>query len=241
MNQEQIDQKRKRTELLVKGAALCAIAFVFAPFVATVVTGLVGLIVVGTISCTLIFFAPVAAQMAGNLRLKMIKAEAARNPMETLQNDLKDKTVVLDNRKNAIERLNGQIRTFSDKVDGLKERFGANDSGYIKLSRDLVDLRRVYTSSVSKWNEAHKQLGLYEDEIERAGMIWDAAQAAAAARETSGLTEDEFFAKLRTETAFDSIQNNYNTALAAIDTALDDGKSRPIIADSPAADALPQH
>ena len=56
-------------------------------------------------------------------------------------------------------------------------------------------------------------------------MIWDAAQAAAAARETSGLTEDEFFAKLRAETAFDSIQKSYNDALASLDSALLDGPS----------------
>ena len=61
-------------------------------------------------------------------------------------------------------------------------------------------------------------------------MIWEAAQAAAAARETSGLTEDEFYAKLRAETAFDAIQKSYNDALASLDTAMLEGPSADSIA-----------
>ena len=60
-------------------------------------------------------------------------------------------------------------------------------------------------------------------------MIWEAAQAAAAARETSGLTEDEFFAKLRTETAFEAIKKSYHDALASLDTAMLDGPSTAAI------------
>lgn len=234
MNQNDIDKKRKRTELLVKGGILCVAAFFFAPIAATVIQGLAGLIVVTIIGCGSVFVAPLIAQRAGNFRLKLIKAEAAKNPMETLQNDLREKTIALDNRKTAIKTLDAKIRTFSDKVDGLKDRFGAQDSAYIKMSHDLIDLRRVLTSSSDKWNEAQRQLGLYSNEVDRAGMIWDAAQAAAAAQESSGLTEGEFYAKLKSETAFTSIQDNYNSALASLDTTLDDGKTPASITNTPA-------
>jgi len=44
--------------------------------------------------------------------------------------------------------------------------------------------------------------------------------AAAAAKESSGYTEADFFIQLKTDTAFDSIDANYNAALASLDTAL---------------------
>lgn len=216
------ETRRKRIEMAVKIGALGLVGFFVAPFILIAVKGILGLALAAGISFSLIYFTPVMASMLANWRLKAIKAEASRNPVETLQNDFRAKSIALDDRKTNIEKLNGQIRTFSDKVDGIKDKYGDKDSAYLKMSRDLLDLRRIYKNRCEKWNEAHTQLGLFEEQIERAGMIWDAANAASAARETSGLTEDEFFAKLRTETAFDAIQNNYNQALASLDTAMID-------------------
>jgi len=226
MNQTIInDPRARRWGNVAKYGVLLVAGFLVAPYIWISITGLLGLIVAAGVILAAWMVRPVVFSMAANLRLKFIKAEASRNPVETLQNDLKAKTEALGKRKEAIETLNSQIRTFSDKVDEIKSRYGAEDSGYQKLSRDLSDLRRVYAHRCEKWKEAREQLERYAEEIKRANMIWDAAQAAAAARETSGLTEDEFFAKLRAETAFDSIQKSYNDALASLDTALLDGPS----------------
>ncbi len=205
---------------MAKYGALLVVGFFVAPFIWVAIGGLIGLVVAGLVILTTWMLRPVVFTFAANMRLKLIKAEAAKNPVETLQNDLKDKAQALGKRKEAIETLNSQIRTFSDKVDEIKSRYGTEDGGYQKLSRDLADLRRVYSHRCEKWKEAREQLKLYEEEIQRANMIWEAAQAAAAARETSGLTEDEFFAKLRTETAFEAIKKSYNDALASLDTAM---------------------
>jgi len=226
MNQPVINDPRARLwGNIAKYGALLVAGFFVAPFIWVSIGGLIGLIVAALVILAAWMLRPVVFSFAANMRLKLIKSEAARNPVETLQNDLKDKALALGKRKEAIETLNSQIRTFSDKVDDIKTRYGAEDAGYQKLSRDLVDLRRVYVHRCDKWKEAREQLKLYEEEIQRANMIWEAAQAAAAARETSGLTEDEFFAKLRTETAFETIKKSYNDALASLDTALLEGPS----------------
>lgn len=226
MNQPVVTDRRARLwGNIAKYGALLTVGFIVAPFIWIAIGGLLGLIVAGIVFLGTWMLRPVVFSIAANLRLKFIKAEASKNPVETLQNDLKVKTEALGVRKDAIEKLNGQIRTFSDRVDGIKTNYGEKDPGYIKLSRDLQDLRRIYVHRCEKWREASKQLERFEEEIRRANMIWEAAQAAAAARETSGLTEDEFFAKLRTETAFDSINQSYNDALASLDTAMLDGPS----------------
>lgn len=216
------DPRAKRWGNFAKIAAILGVGFFVAPFVFTAITGLIGLIIAGAIVGATWMVLPAVEAAAANMRLKLIKAEAAKNPVETLQNDLKNKTVALNDRKSAIEKLNAQIRNFADKLDDIKERFGANDSGYIKLSSDLQELKKVYKHRCDKWNEARRQLDRFAEEIDRAGMIWEAAQAASAAREASGLTEDEFYVKLKTETAFDAIQLGYNEALASLDSSLID-------------------
>jgi len=231
MNQPVINDPRVRFwGNVAKYGAVIVAGFFVAPYIWVAIGGLIGLIVAVAVILVAWMLRPVAFSFAANMRLKLIKAEAAKNPVETLQNDFKAKAEALGKRKEAIETLNSQIRTFSDKVDDIKATYGAEDGGYLKLSRDLADLRRVYANRCEKWKEAREQLKLYEEEIKRANMIWDAAQAAAAARETSGLTEDEFFAKLRAETAFEAIQKSYNDALASLDTAMLEGPSTAAIA-----------
>lgn len=230
------DPRAKRWAFVAKAIALLTVGFFVAPFVFTAITGLVGLLAALAVVGFTWMVLPAIGNAAANMRLKLIKAEAARNPVETLQNDLRNKTVALNDRKVNIERLNGQIRTFADKVGEIKDKYGANDSGYVKLSADLADLRRVAAHRAEKWKQAHAQLKRFAEEIDRAGMIWDAANAAAAARESSGLSEDEFYAKLRSETAFDAIQNGYNEALASLDTSmLEDPVERSIVNVTPAA------
>lgn len=236
----QLDPRARRWALFARYAALLVIGFLVSPYVWIALGGLVGLLTAGTILLATWMVLPAVEAAAANLRLKLIKSEAARNPVETLQNDLRDKTVALDQRKTAIERLNGQIRTFADKVGDIKERYGAQDSGYIKLNADLADLRRVAAHRAEKWKQARAQLDRYSESIDRAGMIWEAGLAAAAARESSGLSEDEFYSRLRAETAFDSIQNGYNEALASLDTSMLEADAEKMVVNvTPAPAALP--
>jgi len=232
-----LDPRARRWGIIAKYAALLVVGFFVAPFIWIAIGGLVGMIVAGVIMLVTWMVLPSVQAAAANLRLKLIKGEASRNPVETLQNDLRDKTVALDQRKTNIEKLNGQIRTFADKVDGIRAKYGQNDAGYLKLTADLQDLRRVSVDRAEKWKVARAQLERYAEEISRASMIWDAAQAAAAARESSGLSEDDFYAKLRAETAFDSIQNSYNEALASLDSSMLESPAERNV--TPVQEALP--
>jgi hypothetical protein len=205
---------------VAKWGILIPIGFFIAPFIWIALGGLFGLL------CTIAFLVgvwmlrPVAFAFAANMRLKLIKAEAAKNPVETLQVELKRRMEALDQRKTAIGRLNGQIRTLGDKVDILTKKYGPKDEAVVKLKSQHKDLERVADNRETKWKQAYAMLQRFEQEIERASMIWDAAMAAAAAQETSGMTEEDFMAKLRTETSLDAIRNTFNDTLASLDTDL---------------------
>lgn len=217
------DPRARRWGNFAKIAALIVVGFFIAPFIWIAIGGLIGLFVAIVLCVAAWMIRPWIYSVAANARLALVKAEAQRNPVETLEEDLRKKTVALDGRRTNIELLNGQIRTFSDKVDGVREKYGKENSAYIKLNTDLSDLRRCYKQRCEKWNEAHRQLGLFAEQIEFAKTIWDASLTAMAAKETSGMSEDEFFAKLKTDTAIDTIQANYNLAIASLDTDLNSG------------------
>jgi hypothetical protein len=235
------DPRAKRWGVFAKYAALLGVGFLVAPFILTAIQGLIGLIVAGAIMLGTWMLMPAIETWAGNMRLRFVKAEAARNPVETLQSEFQRQMVALDERKTAVGRLNGQIATFADKLQSIGQKYGKTDSAYVKLAEQLSNLKRVAANRAEKWQQAFIQLQRFEQEIERAGMIWEAAQAAAAAQESSGLTEEDFMAKLKTETSLDAIRISFNETLASLDTDLmQSDAERMALAPAPARLALPE-
>ena len=90
-----IELKRKRIETLVKYAALPVVGFFVAPFILVAIKGLIGLAVAAAVSLVVVNLAPAFAVTVANWRLKAIKAAAAMNPIETLENQYADKQAAL--------------------------------------------------------------------------------------------------------------------------------------------------
>jgi len=78
-------QRAQRTATIVKITVLTVGGVVVAPFVGLAIQGLVGVAVAGAVCLTVLAVAPYAGMAAANLRLKLMKIEAAKNPIETLQ------------------------------------------------------------------------------------------------------------------------------------------------------------
>lgn len=106
--------RRKRIETIVKVAGLAVAGFVVAPFVYIAIQGLIGLTIAGFLSLCIIYATPVAASKLANWRLKLLKAEAMKNPVETLQNQYVKKTQALDDFREQIKIFSTQVLTFAD-------------------------------------------------------------------------------------------------------------------------------
>ena len=82
---------RWRTIVICVGAVI--LGLVVAPFIFVAIAGLVGLTVALAIAAvvTLAGWAllPYAGMVAANWKIKLLKREASRNPVETMQNELK--------------------------------------------------------------------------------------------------------------------------------------------------------
>jgi hypothetical protein len=217
MNQTDIDKRRNRIELLIKTIGLCVAAFLVAPFVLIVIKGLIGLVVAAAIGGGIIFFTPVVARVVANWRLKALKAEAARNPIETLQNDYGKRQQGLRNFASRISDFATAVGSFEDKLGEFKR---AHPEDAPKFDEQLRKMKLVLENRKTKFKEAQSELVAYDKEIHRASDIWEMGQAAAAMTSAAGMTEDDFLQKISTETALDSVQKSMNRAFADLEVSL---------------------
>lgn len=211
------EQRRKRIEGVVKILILAVTGFLVAPFIFLAIKGLIGLVLAGVVGIVIVQFAPVVAAMIANWRLKMLKAEAARNPIETLQNDFGRRMEALRKFREAITTFSAEVQNFADKLVGFKRQYPdeANrfDEQLQKMHR-LLDLRK------RKYQEAQESLQAYSLEIDKAKAIWGMGQAAAAMNKAAGMTEDDFLARIMNETALEAVQTGMNTAFADLEISL---------------------
>src|SRR5262249_14428006 len=70
------------------------------------------------------------------------------------------------------------------------------------------------------YRKARAETDAFEKEIEKAGAIWEMGQVAANTAEGSGMSEEDFYAKIKTRTSLDAIQDSMNAAFAQLDVSL---------------------
>lgn len=175
---------------------------------------------------------------AANLRLKFIKAEAAKNPVETLQSEHLRQTEMLGERKKGVESMAGAIRTLDQAVDNLEREF-PNSPELPQMRQDQTELMKLLEARQRDWQEAYISLGEFAKEIKRVERLWEVSLAAAKARQQSGLTEDEWMSKLKTQTSIDAIRTQLNTQLSALNTENMQAEADRILKGRQAAAALP--
>lgn len=216
------EAKRKRIEFWTKGLGLAVVGFIVAPFVFIAIKGLIGLVVAATIGCGIVFFLPVVAAKFANWRLKALKAEATKNPVETLQNDFRIRQEKVYQFRDNIKNFFAEIENFANEVEIMKS---SHPKDAAKFEVTLNKMRGVYAIRQQKYEQAKKQLVAYEQEIERANAIWNMAQSANRLGEAAGMTDSDFLQKIMSETALDSVQKNLNFALAELEVSLVDESS----------------
>ncbi len=211
------EQRKERLEKVLKVVMLLIVGFVVAPFIFVAIKGLIGLAVAAVVGVLLSQFAPVLAALIANWRLKAIKAEAARNPIETLQNDYGRRVEALQQFKEAIESFSTEVYTFSDKLAGFKAQYPDEADRYDDA---LSKMKQLLTLRAKKYKEAKANLVDYDEEIKKAKAIWEMGLAAAKMNKAAGVGNDDFLAKIMKDTALDSVQRSMNSAFADLEISL---------------------
>ncbi len=211
-----MDPRAKRAAAFVKYAVILAVGFFVSPFIWAAIGGLLGLIAAAAIMTTTWVVIPWLGAVAANLRIKLIKAEAAKNPVETLQAEHLRQAEQLEIRGKGLTEQGKGLRTFETKISTIEKRF-PDDPSLPQMHKDLANLTRAWEGNRGMLQKAIVQHERFATEIERASMLWDAAIAGAAARKQI-VTEDEWMATLKTNTALDSIRDALSETMSALDT-----------------------
>jgi len=210
---------RWKTFAICVGAVV--LGLVVAPVIFIAIFGLVGLTVALTIAAvvTLAGWAllPYAGMVAANWKIKLLKREASRNPVETMQNELRRRQELLEQFKQKIITFGSKVKTFQDKVGSLKRQF-PDDAPQFEES--LSKMKQLYALRQSKYKEAEEGIAEFEAEIEKANILWDVGQAAAAAGESAGMSDEDFYAKIKVKSSLNAIQDKLNLSFAQLDVAL---------------------
>lgn len=212
-----LEQKRKNIEKLAKIGALLVVGFFVAPFIFLSIKGLIGLIIASGIGFVAINFIPWFSSLVANWRLKAIKYEASKNPIETLENDYRIKMTNLGQRGEDIRKFGASVGQYESEVTEFSKLYPDRAPTYraqLTKMRELLEIRK------RKFLEAKESLRKYDLEIQKASAEWKMSQSALRLARDAGMSEDDFFNKIKSETALDSVQESLNMAFADLDFAL---------------------
>jgi coenzyme F420-reducing hydrogenase delta subunit len=222
VTENELEATRKRWNTAIKVVGMLILGFVVAPFIYVAIQGLIGLVLAAGVCLGINYYIPVMADKAANFRIKLIKAEAAKNPIETLQRDYNEKALQLDAFKESITKFAAATKTFKDKLDGFKDKFPKDAD---KFDETLSNMKQLLVLRKEKLVEAAASLDKYNSEIDRAKAIWDMGQEAAKMNKAAGMTEGDFLSKIKVETALDTVTTSMNMAFAELETSLEEEKS----------------
>ena len=219
------EQRKERTELAVKIVGLLGVCLVLGPLATTIAAGLGALaaLLVGAAGIFTVWkFLPWFAMKIGNWRLKAIKSEAMKNPVETLQNQLVEKQMALEAFKEQIRVFAGQILTFGDQVKQYVKEGLEDAPVYVE---QLGKMKKLLEMRQERYQQAKQTLSEFTETIQRTDRKWKMACAAAAMNEAAGQIEGDVFDKICIETALDSVQQKLNQSFADLEIALLDDES----------------
>ncbi len=217
MTEQEMETKKKNLSLILKVVFMLLIGFFVAPFIYTAITGIIGLLIAGAICLPAFYLSTYVADVLANLRIKLIKAEAAKNPIETLQRDFAHRQEMLNNFKQSVINFDAATLTFQDKLDDFKVRFPNDTKKFMDI---LSKMKKLLSVRQMRYKEAAEEVDKYEDAIERAKAIWNMGQEAAKMNKAAGMSDDDMMNKIRVETAMDSITTSMTTAFAELETSL---------------------
>lgn len=220
-----LESKRRKWDRAVKVAVAIVVGCVVGPFAIAAIGGIAALVIVWLMSEVVICFTPWMSMKFANWRVASIKHEAAKNPIETMENEYSARIEQLGRMREAIRTFHASIRTFHGKLQGFREQFPQDSKLYddqYNAMCQLLELRK------EKYREAKHNLEVFASVIQRAKAIWAMAQEAAKMRNAAGADVEEFYGRLKVETALDSVTNALNLSFADLEDALldeKDGKS----------------
>lgn len=216
---QDLELKRKRIETAMKIVGLIAACFILGPFYLILLHGmaaLFALLIALGVGFVVVNFLPTVAAAIANWRLKALKAVAAANPIETLENQYGEREKALVNSRENIKQTYAILQELYSQIQEHDEKYPGKPSQYLEKYnklKALVELRG------KKYKQAQVNLATFHELIEEKRADWKIAQTMAAASKLANVGED-FQSKLMQDTALSTVQDGLNLAFSELDASL---------------------
>lgn len=212
-----MSQSNQKLALALKWGLGLAAAAVIAPVIFLTVKGLVGLAIAAVVGLAIINGAPVVSAAFANWKMKGIKAVAASNPVEQLQNVLMERRGALTLFSSRITEFSTRVRQFEGKLQSFKTQFPSESA---KFDEQAAAMNQLLALRRAKYEEVRQQLQAFELEVKKADAIWQMSQAASELHKAAGMEGEDVYAKIKAETALESVELSLNRSFAQLETAL---------------------
>lgn len=196
--------------------------------IATIVTGLIALVGIN--------YYPVVKMKLENRKIEAIKAEAAANPITTMQAVAVQGRKELAESRAAIGEQAASVALFEQKKNGHKKKFPDDVDSIQQMEEELAQYKQLLTLREAKWRDAEKQQEQFERAIEMMSSRFEAASAGVKANKLSDPARKDIYAKIKVEAAYDSVMRKQAEAFSGLRMALLDAppEAPPQITNQPA-------
>jgi len=228
-------QKLSGSQKVLYGLGFIVFLAVMAPvtfFALTAITNIVMAGVVGIIGVAILMALPALKRWWRIEVLKMLKASARLNPVETLQLELL-------NRRRAYEQANQQSvqiiatrNALREQLDDYKQKYGASDPQLEQMVSKLSTLTDRLQTSLK---QTDLNLQKFDQFVDQQAQRWKIAkQTGALATMLSAAQGGDVTDKFLADTAIDSIRNGLAQSFAEIDSILDGQEVKAALQQTPA-------
>lgn len=178
--------------------------------------GMIALGVIGIVGFGIIQMLPYFGQKIENVVLKLRKAEARGNPIEQLQNFLRQKAQQVADFKAAVSTINGQIKNLQAMVDQRKRERPNYDAS--AQERSIQAMTDAYNSLKQKYINAENALVQLREVIQDKEFEWKFSQAGQQAMQNLNATSGkELMEAMLADEAFSSVTENFNKVFADLE------------------------
>lgn len=181
--------------------------------------GLAGLAVIGIVGVSAFQTIPLGMQKLENRILQSRKAEARRNPIEQLQNELVRRANKLRAFHRALVTVGGQIESIAQMLEERRHK----DPAHLlhRQERALHRLQEFHGINLQRLQTAQGALDEFRSTIERKESEWNIAVAIEEATEMlDPNATDNLMQDLLTDTALRRVQDRFNTVFAELDVQM---------------------
>jgi Tfp pilus assembly protein FimV len=211
-----MNQKFEKWNKIFKVGLIALGALIISPIIFMVVQGIVGAVIAASIGLVVVNAAPVVSMKLANWKVGAITAEAAKNPIETLQNLLIEKRNAYDTFVTNVTEAVAARNNFAVKCREFSTKYPARAA---EFENQLAAMTKLVEQKKAALEQARRAIEAGEDKLVEARAYWEMSQAAQEANKAAKMDTGDLYEKLKADTALDSVINSMSTAFAEIEVA----------------------